>query len=234
MNLLDEIGNIEAPTLKPTQKPKATQSLVLRQVEQEAPSSDLFDVTSIDEIEEREQFKQTGTLPSAFIYRTLQTNNRPALGISPLANTSHQASSIGHALPEDSLPFPIAPDSFSPESFLSNVGELPHGLSVHERNPLSSIPNVDKLSKVSLIVAMITGVDQPIGRDFLVTLSDDSGSFQATIQEKVFREVRKRPHYGMLLVLRDCSIFRPTAKSQCLVVVQQNIQHMLMNIFSVQ
>lgn len=253
-NLLDQIDSIQAPTLKATQKPTKTtkppaqgQHTLLIEA-QMAPSSDLFDaMEGFDAMEEASALaieRPALQVPSAQAIAplppfqpTIQTNDRPHIGISSLSQP--HTGNLRRPPPPDatvstsvSLAYPVSPDSFTHEIFLNNIRAMDIE-NAHQRVPISSIPAMDKFTKVPLAVGMITKVDQPIGRDFLVRLSDDTGSYDATIHEQVFREARMRPHYGMLLVISDCTIFRPAVKTQCLIVVSRNVKQMIPNIIRI-
>lgn len=227
MNLLDEIGHIQAPSIMPTQRQP------LRKDVAEAPSSDLFD--GIDEDDMMMPALQT-TIPVrptlVSLDQTLLTRARPALGESP----TFAVPVVPQVAPSiDRLTFPINPDGFTPELFTRNLTALEthmRDVSTAQRVQLSSISTIDRLSKVPLAIGMITSIDQPTGRDYLVTISDESGSIAVTVHEQVQRESRKKLHYGMMLVLTDCSIFRPSLKSQCLIAVQRNVRYLISNLFN--
>lgn len=233
--MLDEIGHIEPPTIMPTQRPPIHN--INKVVE--PPSSDLFD--GIDEDDMAMPALQTSihaqqctlqtTIPvRTFEAGTLLSRSRPALGESPttVAPIVPQISST-----VERLPYPINPDGFTPELFTQNLVSLIPLLSdASQRVSLSSISSIDRLSKVPLVIGMITAMDQPTGRDYLVTISDETGSIAVTVHDQVPREARKKLHYGMIMVLADCSIFRPSLKSQCLIVVPRNVRYLISNLFN--
>lgn len=158
---------------------------------------------------------------------TIATRSRPLVGVTPAA--------IKHTTdvqrPEQNiLPFPVAPDCLTTEIFLRNFNALkPKIESAHQKVPLSSVSSTDRLSKVPLVVAMVASVEQPTGTDYLVKLTDETGSILATVHEDALKDRRQKFHYGMMLVLSDLSIFRPNQKAQCLVVVKRNIQTIFYN-----
>lgn len=260
-NLLDQIESIQAPTLKPTQKPSNMIGETHRRPTQIAPtfdaqmtpssSSDLFD--DMEDVDALQIERPILNMPSAAappvpsFNATIQTNERPHIGVSSFAMgtvpqaapPASTANSLLHQVVQapaasvSSLLFPIAQDAFTVEAFLANIQALTIE-NIEKRVPLAAIPPMDKFSKVPLVVGIVTKVDQPIGRDYLITLCDDSGSYNVTAHEQIFRESRLRPHYGMLLALADCSIFRPAAKTQCLIAVQRNVKLMLANRFSIE
>jgi hypothetical protein len=225
MNLLDEIGHIDPPTIMPTQKPVFSSRVT------ESLSSDLFD--GIDEA--LSVLPALQTLPignHTQIDQSILTRSRPALGTSPTAVTPIVPQGPAN---NERLPYPILPDGFTPELFSRNLAALLPllpDISTIIRTPLLQISSIDRLSKVHLAVGMITSIEQPTGRDYLVIVSDETGSVALTVHEQVLRETRKRLHYGMMMVLTDTSIFRPTPKSQCLIVVPRNVRYLISNVFN--
>lgn len=225
MNLLDEIGHIDPPTIMPTQKhvfsSKVTESL----------SSDLFD--GIDEALSFNPALQTLPIRNQTqIDQSILTRSRPALGVSPSAVTPVV---LNDSTNIESLPYPILPDGFTPDHFSRNLAALLPLLSnmpTINRTPLLQISSIDRLSKVPLVIGMITAIEQPTGRDYLVTVSDETGSVAVTAHEKIPRETRKKLHYGMMMVLTDSSIFRPSPKSQCLIAVPRNVRYLINNVFN--
>lgn len=132
----------------------------------------------------------------------------------------------------DHLPFPINPDGFSESAFVSNLEALSRlftDVNLDTRMPISQIPSLDKYAKIPLVIGMIVAIDQPTGRDYLVSLADDTGTIMVTVHETVPRESRKRLHYGMMMVLGDVSVYRPTPKAQCLIVVPRNVKYLVSN-----
>lgn len=232
-DLLDEIGNIEAPTFRPTQRPPLSNKIMLvEKAERLAPSSCSSDLYEEDEIATLNPvLSRPPPLPT--FQPTIQTNSRPVVGISQLEAAEMETSRNSAPGVSDSIPFPIAPESFSAELYLRNHLVISQRFDCNGRIQLSAIPQMDNFSKVPLVVAAVISIEQPVGRDFSLNLADESGQYYATMHEQVTRESRIRPHYGMFLILADCSIFRPCAKSQCLVIVPRNVRQVLSNVFSV-
>lgn len=217
MNLLDEINTMPTASAAkihavPTQVNHVPEAMQL-------PSSDLFD--EVDAV-----VASVVASPLATIF----TRSRPVVGESPMDYDFAPVQSVQ----EDCLPFPIAPEMFTPELFLSNLRAIKFDdVDTDLRAPMLNLPAFDRTLKVPLVIGIVTAIDQPSGRDYLVRLSDDSGTYSATIHELAVRESGKKLHYGMMAVLRDLTIYRPSNKAECLIVVPRNVVKFISNVHQV-
>ncbi len=209
LTLLEEINSIQPTILKPS-----TATTSLNDVDEF--SSDLFG-------------SEMGSELSQIVAPLPTISNRPILGESPLVQVQPPPDERPTL---DRLPFPISPDQFTVDLFLRNLTALQSLLLVdfHLRVTISRIDSLERTFKIPLVIGIITFIEQPAGKDYNVRISDESGSILATIHQGLSR----KPHYGMMAVLHDISIFRPTPKYQCLVIVPRNVKHLISNIHCIQ